>query len=70
MGQFGGLDERAVLDAHAVVRLVALLEAAQDGDGVLDGGFINQHGLEAPREGRVLFHVLAVFIERGGAHAA
>ena len=31
-------DDRVVGDAHAVVRLVALLEAAQDGDGALDVG--------------------------------
>ena len=36
VGQHRGGDEGGVLDAHAVVDLVALLQAAQDGDRVLD----------------------------------
>ena len=38
VGQHGRGHQGRVLDAHAVVDLVALLEAAQDGDGVLDRG--------------------------------
>ena len=49
---------------------VAVLQAAQDGDGVFDGRLGNQHGLEAALERRVLFDVLAVFVERGGADGA
>ena len=49
--------------------LVLLLEAAQDRDGVLDGGLADEHRLEAPRERRVLLDVLAVLVERGGADA-
>ena len=63
-------DQRGVLDAHAVVDLVALLEAAQDGDRVLDGRLADEHGLEAALERGVLLDVLAVLVERGGADGA
>jgi hypothetical protein len=63
-------DEGGILDAHAVVGLVALLEAAQDGDGVFDRRLADHHGLEAALQGGVLLDVLAVLVERGGADAA
>ena len=53
-----------------MVDLVALLEAAQDGDRLLDVGLAHVHGLEAPLQGGVLLDVLLVLVERGGAHAA
>ena len=62
--------DRAVLDAHAVVHLVALLEAAQDADRVLDRRLADQHGLEAAGERGVLLDVLAVLVERRGADRA
>ena len=62
-------DERAVGDAHAVVQLVLLLEAAQDRDRVLDRRLVDEHRLEAPRQRRVLLDVLAVLVERGRADA-
>jgi hypothetical protein len=52
-----------------VVDFVAFAEAAEDGDGVLDGGLIDDDGLEAAFEGGVLLDVLAVFVEGGGADA-
>src|SRR6266850_870905 len=63
-GQCRGGDERGVLDTHAVVHFVALAQAAQDRDGVLDGRLAHVHRLEAPLERRVLLDVLAVFVER------
>ena len=57
------------MDAHAVVDLVALFQAAEDGDGVLDRRLIDLHGLEAALERGVLFDILAVFVERRGADA-
>ena len=51
------------------MQFVALAQAAQNGDGVFDAGLIDQHGLEAAFERGVLFDVLAVFVERGGADA-
>ncbi len=59
-----GGDQRGVLDADAVVDFVALLQAAQDRDGVLDVRFGHQHGLEAALERGVLLDVLAVLVER------
>ena len=58
-----------VLDAHAVVHLEALAQAAEDRDRVLDGRRIDGHRLEAALQGRVLLDVLAVLVERGGADA-
>ena len=52
-----------------MVRLVALLQPAQDRDRVLDGRLIDEHRLEAPFERGVLLDVLAVLVERGGADA-
>ena len=65
----GGGDDRAVGDVHAVVHLVALFQATQDGDGVLHRGLVHLHLLEAPLQCRVLFNVLAVLVQGGGAHA-
>ena len=63
-------DDRRVLDAHAVVHLVALLQAAQDRDRVLHRGLAHRHRLEAPLERGVLLDVLAVLVERGRADRA
>jgi len=69
VGQHRGGDERRVLDADAVVHLVALAQAAQDRDGVLHRRLVHEHRLEAALQGRVLLDVLAVLVERGGADA-
>ena len=65
-----GGDQRGVGDADAVVRLVALLEPAQDRDRVLDRRLADVDRLEAPLERRVLLDVLLVLVERGGADRA
>ncbi len=62
-------DDRRVGDLDLVVVLVALLQAAQDRDRVLDRGLVDQHLLEAALERGVLLDVLAVFVERGRADA-
>ena len=69
-GQQCSRDDRGVLDAHAVVHLVALLQPAQDRDRVLDRRLTHEHGLEAPLQSRVFFYVLAVLVERGRADRA
>src|SRR5207237_1837302 len=66
----GGTYEGGVLDAHAVVDLVALLEPAQNGDGVLDRGLAHVDGLEAPLQGSVLLDVPSVLVEGGAAEHA
>src|SRR6185503_14689932 len=63
-------DDRVVGDADAVVDLVALLQAAEDRDGRLDGRLAHEDGLEAALEGGVLLDVLAVLVQGGGADAA
>jgi hypothetical protein len=68
--QRGRRDDRRVLDAHAVVHLVALLQPAQDRDRVLDARLLHEHRLEAALERGVLLDVLAVLVERGGADGA
>ena len=50
-----------------MVDLVALLEATQDRDGVVDRGLADEHLLEAALERRVLLDVLAELVERGRA---
>ena len=69
-GELGGRDERRVLDLDLVVDLVPLLQAAEDGDRVLDRRLADEDRLEPPLERRVLLDVLAVLVERGGADAA
>ena len=66
----GGGDQRGIGDRDLVVRLVALLEAAQDGDRVLHRRLADVDRLEAPLERRVLLDVLLVLVERGGADGA
>ena len=68
--QHRGGDQRGVLDAHAVVHLVALLQPAQDRDRVLDRRLAHVHLLEAPLERGVLLDVLAELVERGRADHA
>ena len=65
--QRGGGDQRVVADRDLVVRLVPLLQTTQDGNRVLDGWLAHVHLLEAAFQRRILLHVLAVFVERGGA---
>ena len=65
--QDGGRDQRRVLELHAVVDLVALAQAAQDADRVLDGRLADHDRLEPAFERRVLLDVLAVLVERGRA---
>ena len=52
-----------------MVHLVLFLQAAQDGDGRLHAGLAHQDLLEAALQRGVLLDVLAVFVQRGGAHA-
>ena len=63
-------DERGVADAHAVVRLVALLQPAQDRDRVGDRRLADEDRREPALERGVLLDVLAVLVERRRADAA
>src|SRR6266581_912542 len=55
--------QRLVRDLAAVVRLVAIAQAAQDLDGVVDGRLVDADLLEAPLQRRVALEVLAVLVE-------
>ena len=59
----GGGDEGRIGDPDAVMDLVALAQAAQDRDRLLDAGLVDHDRLEAPFEGGVLLDVLAVLVE-------
>ena len=52
-----------------MVRFVAILETSEDADRVFDVGFLHDDRLKAALEGRILFDVLAVFVQRGGSNA-
>src|SRR5207249_2595117 len=65
-GEHGRRDQGRVLDADAVVDLVALLEPAEDRDRVLDRRLAHEDRLEAALERRVLLDVLAVLVDGGG----
>src|SRR5699024_8979595 len=54
-------------DGDKVVLLIVGLDAHEDLHRVLDGGLLHDDGLEAPLQGGVLFDVLAVLGEGGGA---
>ena len=64
VGEHRGGAQRVVRDRAAVVRLVAVAQAAQDLDGVVHRRLLDADLLEAPLEGGVALEVLAVLVER------
>ncbi len=52
-----------------MVYLEALLQSPENGYGVLNGRLLHHDGLEAALKGGVLFYVLAVLVDGGGADA-
>jgi hypothetical protein len=68
--QHGGGKDRGILDADAVVDLEFLLQAAKDGDSVVDRRLGHHDGAEAASERGILLDVLLVLVESGGADAA
>ena len=69
VGQRRGGHDRAVRDADAVMRFIFVLDAAQDGDGVLHRRLADEDGLEPPLERGVLLDIFAIFVERRRADA-
>ena len=65
--KFGRGHDGWVGDLDAMMRLIAFLQAAQNGDRVLDARFVDQHLLEAALEGGILLDVLAVLVKSGRA---
>ena len=69
VGQGGGGDQGIILDLYAMKYLIPLLQAPQDGNGILHRRLLHHDRLEPPGQGRILFNILAVFIQGGGADA-
>ncbi len=67
--QHCGRHQGAVLDFHAVMHLVALLEPPQDGDRVFDRRGVDHDRLEPPLQGRIFLDVLAVLVQGCGPQA-
>ena len=61
------LERCLVEDIDLMVNLVAFLNAAEDGDGFLYAGFVDEYGLEPADERFILFEILLVFVEGGSA---
>src|SRR4029453_4283897 len=59
--------QRLVRDLAPVMRLVAVAQAAQDLDGVVDRRLVDADLLETPLECGIALQVLAVLVARGGA---
>ena len=70
MRERGRGDNRRIFDADTVMHLVALFEATQDRNRILDRGLAHKSDLEPALQSGVFFNVLAVFVERGGADGA
>ena len=64
VGEDRGGVQRVVGDLAAVVRLVAVAQAAQDLDAVVHGRLVDSNLLEAALQGGVALEVLAVLVER------
>ena len=69
MRQVGCRAHRVVGDLDLVVLLVALADAEEDVDRLLESRLLDHHRLEAALEGGVALDVLAVLVERGRADA-
>src|SRR5262249_7706054 len=69
IGKLDGFFESLVLDLHAVVGLIAVAQPLEDFDRLGRRRRVDDDLPEAAFESAVLFDVLAVFVERGGADA-
>ena len=65
VGELGGGLDGLVGDDDAVEGLVAVAQASEDPDGLLDAGLVDGHRLEAALQGGVLLD-LAVLVQGGG----
>lgn len=70
MGECGRLDQSAVVDANTVVDLVLLANTTEDADGFGDGGLVDDDLGKPTLERGILFDILAVLCEGGGADTA
>ena len=63
MRQFRSQNQRRVIDANAVISLIAIFQASQNTHGVLHAGFAHIHLLESSLERGVLLNVFLVFLQ-------
>src|ERR1700722_4707494 len=70
LGKHGRGEDGRIFDAHTVMDFVALFQAAQDGDGVLNRRFADIYRLEAAFQRGIFLNVLAIFVQRGRADRA
>ena len=63
-GKLHGLEQGLVRETDTVMRLIAVLQPAQDLHSLVLGGRIHQDGLETTFQGPVLLDVLAILVER------
>ena len=63
VGKGSGGDNGGVCDLHAVEVLIALLQATENGDGVLHRGLIDHDGLETALQSGIFFNILPVFVQ-------
>ena len=69
IGQNRSRNQCIVLDLHAVIDLIPLLQSAENGDGILDGRLTCHNRLETTLQCRILFDVFTILIQRGRADA-
>ncbi len=62
-------DDCRILDLHAMMDFVALLQSAKNGNRVFDGGLADIGLLKSSFEGFVLLDVFLIFVQRGCADA-
>src|SRR6266516_1114523 len=70
VGQHGGREDRGVLDLHAMVNLIPLLQAAQDRDRIFNGRLTDVGFLEAAFQRFVLLDIFLILAQSGRANAA
>jgi hypothetical protein len=66
VAELGRRDDGLLRYLYPVMRLVAVPEAEEDRYCLVHRRLVDEHGLEAPLQRRVLLHVLAILVERGG----
>ena len=69
MGQKRGRHQGIVRDLDAVIYLITLLQAPENGDRILHRRFIHHDRLEPSGQGGIFFDVFPVLIQSGGADA-
>ncbi len=69
IGKFGSSDQGGVLDLHAVMGFVSLLQPTQNRNRVFDRWFADVDRLKTPFQRSIFFDVLAILIQSRGTDA-